>query len=41
MSLLGFVRDANVREYIQRADNRSFGVIEGRTLAFEYLRLAF
>lgn len=41
VSLLGFVRDANVREYIQRADNCSFGVIEGRTLAFEYLRLAF
>lgn len=41
VSLLGFVRDANVREYIQRADKCSFGVIEGRTLAFEYLRVAF
>ena len=41
VSLLGFVRDPKVREYIYRADNCSSGAVEDRMLAFEYLRLGF
>lgn len=41
VSLLGFVRDPKVREYIRRADDCSFGAAEDRTLAFQYLRLGF
>lgn len=41
MSLLGFVRDPEVREYIHRADDCSSGEVEDRMLAFQYLRLGF
>lgn len=41
VSLLGFVRDSKVREYIHRADDCSSGGLEDRMLAFQYLRLAF
>ena len=41
VSLLGFVRDPKVREYIHRADDRSSGAVEDRMSAFEYLRLSF
>lgn len=41
VSLLGFVRDPKVREYIHRADDRSSGAVEDRMSAFEYLRLGF
>ena len=41
VSLLGFVRDPKVREYIHRADDYSSGAVEDRMLAFQYLRLGF
>ena len=41
VSLLGFVRDPKVREYIHRADDRSSGAVEDHMSAFEYLRLGF
>ena len=41
VSLLGFVGDPKVREYIHRADDRSSGAVEDRMSAFEYLRLGF
>lgn len=42
VSLLGFVRDPTVREYIRRADDYSSGTgEEDRMLAFQYLRLSF
>ena len=41
VSLLGFVGDPKVREYIHRADDRSSGAVEDRMLAFQYLRLGF
>ena len=41
VSLLGFVRDPKVREYIHRADDCSSGAVEDRMPAFEYLRLGF
>lgn len=41
VSLLGFVRDPNVCEYIRRAYGCSSVAIEERMLAFQYLRLGF
>jgi len=41
VSLLGFVRDPKVREYIHRADDCSSGAVEDRMHAFQYLRLGF
>lgn len=41
VSLLGFVRDSLVREYIERADACGLGNEEERMDAFQYLRVAF
>lgn len=41
VSLLDFVRDPKVREYIRRADDCSSDAAEDRMLAFQYLRLGF
>lgn len=41
VSLLGFVRDPEVREYLERADVSCSGAMEERMDAFQYLSLAF